>query len=286
MIIFVYAVLCLIWGSTWIAIKLGLSDAPPLYSSGIRFAIAATFLYSVVLARKLQIPGKLSDILKLGYPGIFMFGASYAFVYSSELYISSALTAVLFASYPLFVAFLSIWILPDERLRPLGWTGLAMGLVGIIIISYDSLQTSDDIFLGTLLALCGSLVAAYGMLIHKQRFNKVNIFVSTSIQMTFGCIPLILAAFIFEDISQFQITTTSVGSILYLAVFGTIVAFLGYFWLLKKITAVSASLIALITPVVAIFIGVFFFSEALSVKIVIGTALILTGILLVNRKKL
>lgn len=285
MIIFVYVLLCLIWGSTWIAIKLGLGDAPPLYSSGIRFAIAAAILHAVVLVRHLQMPRQLSPLLKLAYPGLYMFGVSYALVYFSELHIDSALTAVLFASYPLFVASLSIWILPAERLRPLGWLGLVSGMVGIVIISYDSLQTSDDIFLGTILALSGSLAAAYGMVIHKQRFNTENIFVATSVQMTAGSILLILGAIIFEDINQFQVTATSVGSILYLSLLGSVVAFLGYFWLLKMIRAVSASLIALIAPVVAVFIGVFFFSESLSMSIVSGTVLILSGTLLVIRNK-
>jgi drug/metabolite transporter (DMT)-like permease len=265
------------------AIKIGLTDAPPLYAAAIRFIIAVTILYSIITAKDYPLPSGFAGFLKLGYPGIYMFGASYALVYFAEKYITSALTAVLFASFPIFVAFLSVWMLPSEKLSTRGWLGLVLGFAGIVVISYDSLQISRHIFLGTMLALGGSFAAAYGMLIHKKKFSQVNIFVATCVQMTIGGIPLVLAALAFEHPDRFTISYASVGSILYLAIMGTVVAFLGYYWLLKHIKAVQASLIAFITPLVAILIGVVFFTEALTVPIVIGTAMILSGILLVNR---
>jgi len=283
MSIFIYIILCLIWGSTWIAIKLGLSDAPPLYSSGIRFLVSVSILYLFVAFRKVSFPKSFKHFVRLGYPGLYMYGACYALVYFAELYINSALTAVLFASFPLFVALFSIWILPGEKLSTPGWLGLLLGFLGIVVISFDSLQTSSDIFKGTLLALGSSLTAAYGMVLHKQKFSKENIFTATSVQMTLGGVPLVFAAIIFEKWSDLNFSAVSIGSILYLSVFGTVIAFLGYYWLLKRITAVQVSLIAFITPIVAIFIGVLFFSESLTVLILIGTLMILSGIMLVNR---
>ena len=281
--IFIYVILCLIWGSTWIAIKLGLADAPPLYSSGIRFLVSVSILYLFVTFRKDTFPKTFKHFINLGYPGIYMYGACYALVYFAELYINSALTAVLFASFPLFVALFSIWILPGEKLSIPGWLGLFLGFLGIVVISFDSLQTSPGIFKGTVLALGSSLTAAYGMVLHKRKFSNENIFTATSVQMTLGGVPLILAAIIFERWSDLNLTAVSIGSILYLSVFGTVIAFLGYYWLLKRITAVQVSLIAFITPLVAIFIGVLFFSESLTVLILVGTLMILSGVMLVNR---
>ena len=145
------------------------------------------------------------------------------------------------------------------------------------------MQASGNIFLGTALGLAGSATAAYGVLIHRRDFSSENIFVATSVQMTLGGIPLLLGAFLFEKWSRFEISYASVGSILYLSIIGTVVAFLGYFWLLKRTTAIQVSLIAFITPVVAIIIGVLFFSESLGVPIFVGAAMILSGIALVNR---
>ncbi|MDH4157512.1 MAG: DMT family transporter, partial [candidate division Zixibacteria bacterium] len=231
-----------------------------------------------------RLPGTFRGFLTLGYPGLYMFGASYALIYFAEQHISSALTSVLFAAYPLMIAFLSIWVLSHEKLRRVGWLGLALGLLGIVVISYDSLQTSSDIFLGTVLALAGTLAAAWGLVIHKRKFSGENVFVATSVQMTVGGVPLILAALVFERWSDFVISPISIGSIVYLTLLGTVVAFVGYYWLLKRITAVRASLIAFITPLVAIFIGVIFFSESLTVLVAIGAVMILSGILLVSRK--
>ena len=95
---------------------------------------------------------------------------------------------------------------------------------------------------------------------------------------------MFLGALLFENASDFIVSTESVGSILYLAVFGSVIAFLCYYWLLARARAVTVSLIAFITPLVAIFIGVMFFEESLSLRIAIGAVLILSGIVLVERR--
>jgi drug/metabolite transporter (DMT)-like permease len=162
--------------------------------------------------------------------------------------------------------------------------GLICGLFGVILISIDSLQTSHDLFLGTLLSLAGTFAAAYGMILHKKRFSRENIFVAATVQVFCGGLILVPAALIFESWSNLIFSLESVVSIVYLAVFGSVIAFLGYYWLLARTRAVTVSLIAFITPLVAIFIGVLFFSESLSLLIILGTILILSGILLVERK--
>lgn len=122
------------------------------------------------------------------------------------------------------------------------------------------------------------------MVLHKKRFADKNIYVSVTVQMICGGVFLVLGALVFEHWSDFVVSTESIGSIIYLAVFGSVVAFLGYYWLLARTRAVTVSLIAFITPLVAIFIGVLFFSENLSLLIAFGTVLILSGILLVERR--
>lgn len=282
----VYVLLCLIWGSTWIAIKIGLTAAPPLQTASIRFMLAMLVLTAIVYIRRLAYPNTLRAWLRIGYPGIWMYGANYALIYFAQVYISSSLTAVLFASFPFWVAALSTFRLNEHRVSALGWVGIAFGFCGVVLISYDQLKSSEDLFLGTILALVATFSAAHGLIIHKKYHSKVNIVVSASIQMLCGGVLVLIAAVIFEDWADFHISPASVGSILYLAFMGTIVAFLSYYWLLARMTAVSASLIAFITPVVAIFIGVLFFGETLSIPIIIGTTLILSGVALsIERRK-
>jgi drug/metabolite transporter (DMT)-like permease len=281
---FVFFLLCVIWGSTWMAIKIGLSQAPPLYAASIRFVIAVLILTLIVRLRKLKYPKGFRNFLALGYPGIFMYCGSYAFVYFAERHISSAMTAVLFGAFPFFVALLSHSQLKAETIRGKAWIGLAFGFLGVALISYDSLQTSGQLFEGTLLTIAGALAAAYGLIVHKKKFGDVNIYVAANVQMLVGGVLLVLGALLFEDWRDFKVSPESVGSILYLAVFGTVVAFLGYYWLLTHTKAVTVSLIAFITPVVAILIGVLFFGESLSAMIFLGAAMILSGIVLVVRR--
>ncbi len=264
-------------------IKIGLSDAPPLYAASLRFALAVAILYAIILLKRYSFPKDVWETLKLAYPGLYMYGASYALIYFAEQYISSALTSVLFTSFPLFVAFLSIWMLKAERLRWAAWLGLGLGFFGIVVISYDSFQASGNLFLGSILTLGGSLMAAYGMLIHKKHFAGQNIVVAATVQMTLGGIPLLAAALLFERWSHFSLTPASVGSILYLAIIGTVIAFVAYYWLLSHTKAIIVSLIAFITPIVAVVLG-FFWGESLPICTLAGTIMILTGILLVVRR--
>ncbi|MCB2231068.1 EamA family transporter [bacterium] len=277
---FVYVLLCLIWGSTWIAIKIGLSAAPPLQTASLRFMLAVSILTAIVILRKYPYPDGWRTWVKVGYPGVWMYGIHYALIYFAQLHISSSLTAVLFASFPFFVAILSTLRLHETPVTRLGWCGIAVGFGGVVLISYEQLATSGDLFLGTVLALAATYAAAHGLVLHKKYHARENIVVTSSIQMLFGGVPVLIAALLFESWSDFHVSAESVGSIVYLAVMGTVVAFLSYYWLLARMTAVSASLTAFITPLVAIFIGVLFFAESLSIPIIAGATLILSGVAL------
>ena len=126
----VYIVLCLIWGSTWLAIKIGLSQAPPFTTAALRFVVATVTLSIICSLRQYSFPRDLKTLLRLGYPGFYMYGLSYALVYAAEQYIYSATAAVLFASYPFFVAALSWWMYRTERLSLIAWVGMALGFLG------------------------------------------------------------------------------------------------------------------------------------------------------------
>ncbi|MFQ6008708.1 MAG: DMT family transporter [Candidatus Zixiibacteriota bacterium] len=278
-----FALLCLIWGSTWMGIKIGLTDAPPLSGASVRFALAVVILLAIVRYKRYSLPEGFGPKLRLAYPGLYIYSGSYALIYLAEQYISSALMAVLFASFPLFVAFLSIWILKTERLSLAAWLGLGLGFVGVVVISYNSFQSSQHLFVGTLLALGGALSAAYGSLLQKKHFSGENVFVATAIQMTLGLFPLLILSIVFDQWSNFAVTAASIGSIIYLGIFGTVIAFVAYYWLLSHTEVVNVSLIAFITPVVAILIGILF-GESLAFRAIIGAALILVGVVLVIRK--
>jgi len=203
MTVFVYILLCLIWGSTWKAIQLGLADAPPLWSAAIRFWLAIVILFVILKVRRLKLPTSLRELWLHGVPGFLMYGVSYACVYTAERFISSSLTAVLFACFPALVALMSHLLLPGDKLRGLGWAGLALGLAGVVVVSWESLEASGSLFLGSLLAVGAPLASATGVVLYKRNLAKTDIVVSATTQMLFGGAFLTLGALLSEPISGF-----------------------------------------------------------------------------------
>jgi len=266
------------------AIKVGLEDSPPLWSAGLRFVIAGLMVLVISRFRSAKFPRSWKELGKVAIPGIFMYGLSYMLVYRSEVYIDSALTAVLFASFPFFVAGISHFMLREESLNLWGWVGLVIGFLGTAVVSYDSLLQSRFVFLGTLLVLLAAAASAYGTVYIRARLKEYDIAVMASIQMILGALIIVLTAFIFEPLNAFRITFKSVTALFYLAVFGTVVAFLGYYWLLKRLRAIIVSQIGFITPIIALMLGYFFMSERLSFRAGIGSLLILAGVFLVVRR--
>ncbi len=281
---FIYTLLCLIWGSTWLAIKIGLDDASPFWSAAWRFIIAALLMIAINHFRGEKYPRDRREILRIAFPGLFLYGASYLLVYWAEVYIDSALTAVIYASMPFFVAALGVMMIPEEKLSRVGWLGLVIGFAGILLVFRESLGRTHFILFGTIISGLASLGSAYGSVYIRKYLRQYSISMMASLQMTLGALMLLLTALLFEPFDQFKITGKSVFSLLYLIIFGTVVAFSGYYWLLKRIKVVTVSLIAFITPILAILLGVFFRQETFTWPVALGTILILGGILLVIKK--
>lgn len=175
MTLFVYILLYLLWGSTWLAIKVGLGEAPPFTTAAIRFLIATGVLWGISLVRGYKYPRDFRELIRIGYPGIFMYGMSYALVYFGQQYVNSATSAVLFGSYPFFVAALSWYRYRSEKLSRTAWIGMAVGFVGVLTISYDSLQTSGDLFLGTVLVVAAMVAICIGLLVAGESLTPLII---------------------------------------------------------------------------------------------------------------
>jgi drug/metabolite transporter (DMT)-like permease len=277
-----YAVICLIWGSTWIAIKIGLDDAPPLTTLALRFILAGLILNAICLIKKIPYPKSKSELLHLAIPGLFTYTLNYIIVYYSEVYIESALTAILYASMPFYAAVMSIWLLPGEKqLNVKGWFAMGMAMVGIVIISGEAYSISGDLLLGTLLALGASLSATFGTILLKRAHAKSNLFMALTIQLTVGTIPMIIGALLFDNWSDFAVTDKSIGSIIYLAIFGTVIAFSVYYWLIPRLNAIFLLMSTFIIPIIATLIGVIGFGEQITLSMYSGAALVLSSVLVV-----
>ncbi|MBS1789584.1 MAG: EamA family transporter [Acidobacteria bacterium] len=283
----VWLLLCLIWGSTWIFIKLGLDDWPPFTFAGLRFLLATLILWLIVLARGDKLPSTRRDWLLIAWLGVTSFSLNYGLIFWGENRIPSGLTAVLQATIPAIGLVMAHFFLPNERITAAKLVGVALGFVGVAVIFADQMNIAGPSALwGCAAIIVSAFVVAYANVLVKLRSGHLQITSMVAGQMTFGFIPLLTVGWIFEG-GPFRLrwTLQAVTSLLYLAVVGSVVAFLLYFWLVKKIDVTKTMLISLVTPVVALVIGWLVRGEGMSWRLALGSAAILSGISMVVLKR-
>ena len=282
-VVLLTALLCLIWGSTWVVIKSGLDDLPALGSAAARFTLAAACM-SILCAFLARREGGARPTLGLTLAlGSLNFAASYGIVYWTEARLPSALVSVLWAVYPMLQALLGHLVLPGERLARAQALGFGLGFLGVASLFATDLRGlgPEAIPAGAVL-LVSPLVSAFGTTIVKRHGAGTSSMLLNRNGMWVGAVLLWLAALAGHDVS-FRWTGSAVFSLVYLALFGTVTAFGLYFWLLRHTPANRMSVIAYVTPGVAILLGLVLRHEPVGVWTVAGLALILLGVTLVHR---
>ena len=273
-----YALLVLIWSSTWVAIKIGLEDAPALLGAGIRFAAAGVLLlgFAALRRRPLKTDRTLAVIL-----GLLPFAFCYGLVYWGEQYIPSGLTAVLFGVMPLYTAILAALLLHDEPLRARLLAGVALALAGLALAFVESLElgSEDRAAIGAAAVVLSPLGAALGNIALKRRGAKLDAIVLNGWGMLVGGALLLAGSAASEDWGDAVWGANAIGSILYLAVVGSAVAFVVLTILLREMSAQASSFIALMIPFGALIFGAVLYDEAITGRAVAGAALVVAGLL-------
>lgn len=282
----VISILSLIWSSTWLVIKIGLQTLPPFLSAGWRFLLAFLCLGAFAIALKLKFPRDLrSHLFFIGF-SIINFSASYAIVYWSEQYINSGLTSVLFAVMPFYVAMFSIKLLPSEQITLKKVLGITVGFSGVILIFSDQLHFSHPLAIYAMSAvLISPAFTALGTIIGKKARLTYHPVTLNALPLLYTGISLMILHALFENTNPVTYTAMGIFSIIYLAVLGTAIAFVLYFWLLKTTSAVLMSLITFITPPLALLWGWLILGEAITLRLVLGMLVIFSGIAIVRRSR-
>jgi drug/metabolite transporter (DMT)-like permease len=278
-----YAAVCFIWGSTWLAIKLGLDGVPPLAGAGFRFALAGLIFLVLILSKKLSLRLSVASLRLIAMVGGLNFGLSYGCVYWSELTVSSGLASVLFCVYPFFVALLAhYWF----DLESLGWRkilGIGFGFAGIVVIYADEIQASTGSLQGMLAMLVATLASSISLVYLKKYGWELNTLVLNFYSMLLGATLLLLTSRVLEHGQGIHWTGKNLSALVYLSVFGSVVAFTIYFYLLKHLKATQMSFVTFIYPILALLLGAWFLHERLSRMLVVGAAMVLAGIFISNR---
>jgi drug/metabolite transporter (DMT)-like permease len=278
--------LCLVWSSTWLAIKVGLRDLPPLSFVAIRFLIAIIVLIAVSIGRARLLPLRGSDYTVLAITGVLMFGVNYTLLFWAELYVSSGLAAVLQATIPIFGMIFAHWMLPDEPLRLQKLAGAIIAIGGVTVICGRLLGFNGPLaFWGGVGVVSGAASAAYANVLVKSRSIQLAPAMLAAWQMLFGIAPLLLLGFAVDgNPVRFHWTAMSIFCLLYLAIIGSALTFLLLYWLLPRMTVAKLQAISLVTPPGAVILGWSLGGETFPISSLFGAALVLAGVWMIFRR--
>jgi drug/metabolite transporter (DMT)-like permease len=275
---FLYALMCLIWGSTWLAIKLGLDGVPPFLGAGLRFVLSALIVGAVLVARRQPIRLTRDDRICIVSLGVLVFWFNYAAVYWAEMRISSGLTAVLFSTMPLTTALLSRFWMRSETIGGGRLSGIVIGMAGTLLLFWPDDRLGPSQVAGMLAALFASTCSSISLVILKRHGGKSDPFVLNVFAMGLGAVCLLSMSAMVERSIPVVWTQSNIVALVYLAVFGSVIAFSLYYRLLKAMDATVVSLSTLIIPIIALVLGRVFLGEVITPLAVAGVTTILAGV--------
>ena len=278
-----YAILCFIWGSTWLAIRIGLESLTPIFSAGLRFTVASIFIYLLMKIKNIPLQTDRVSLYLYFMMGFFSFVIPFGLVYWAEQFVPSGMAAVLFAVYPFWVVIFSYIRMPGEFIGFYKIFGTLLGFGGIVIIFSDSFSGDLTSYLiGMFAVVLSGIMQAWIAVSIKKLGHHLHPLSMNFVPMVIAGISMLFIALFTEDLTTIQVDQNAVLSVLYLAFFGSVITFTSFYWLLKRINVVILSLIAFITPIVALILGYFIYNEDLSTRHFIGTTLVLTGVFWAN----
>ena len=283
-VVLAFAACCLIWGTTWLAIRIGLEGVPPFTGVALRFGLAALMVLGIALAKGVPLGRTARERWLWVVNGTLAFAGSYGIVYWSEQWVPSGLTAVLFATYPLFVAAFVHLILPGERVRPLELVGILGGFAGVGVIFSEDLRSlvGEGVPFAAAVMLGSPLVASIASVAMKRWGAGIHPLSLTAVPMAIGSALTGIVALFAERDATLVWSARSIGALLYLTVFGSVVTFTLYYWLLQRMPVKRLALIAYIIPVEAVLLGTLI-DEPFTPRILVGSALVVLGVALAVR---
>ena len=284
---FLYVITVLIWGSTWIAINYQLGDVPPEASIIYRFGLAALILFIYCRFKNLSLIFNIKQHLQFFLFGLTLFGCNYYFIYSAQQHINSALTSIAFSMIMFFnVINARIWF--KTKITQQTYVGAILGLIGIIVLFWPEINDTElgkETLLGLSLCLIGTLLASTGNMVSmKNKLMNLPMMQANAWGMFYGTLVMTIVLFAQGKSFSFSYTLPYISSLLYLSIFGSIIAFASYLTLLNSIGAHKASYTSVMFPAVAVVISTLVEGFSWNSYTVIGLLIIVAGNIVVLTK--
>ena len=283
-----FSIPVLIWGSTWLAIKYQLGVVDPLVSVSYRFLLAAVILFAYCSITGMNLKYSVKQHLHIALQGLLLFGVNYWLVYLAEVHLESGLVAVLFSTV-IFFNIINGAIFLKSRIRLNVLLSSFIGFAGIILVfkeelfgfTFSSVESSALLVAGlsVVIASLGNITSAY------NQKNKLPVIQTNTFGMLYGSLLMLLLALVTGKSFNFNFSFSYIGSLMYLAVFGSIIAFTSYLTLLGKIGADRAAYVMLVFPIIALILSTLFEAYVWDTYAIIGVILVTLGNFMVLKGK-
>lgn len=283
-VILAYLAVCIIWGSTYLVIRIGVSDLPPELFMGIRFVTAGILMMLFAKMKGLSFPD-IKDTGRIAIVGLFLLTGANGLVAYAEQWVHSSVTALILAGIPLFMALLELLLPNRKSLDYKGWLGLIIGFGGVALLMLSGSETGAVDVLGGVMIVVASLLWAIGSIYSKSFTPTGSVVSQIGIQMFAGGLGQCIAGILLGEVSRWQFTPKGIGAMLYLIFIGSLVGYGSYVYMLSKWPASKAGTFAYVNPVVAILLGSVILDEAITGSKILATIVILSGVLLVQMSK-
>ena len=278
-----FAAIYLVWGSTYLAIRYAVETIPPLVTAGIRHTVAGGILLAWAYARGYR--AKREHWVAGAIVGAFFFLIGHGTLHWAEQHVASGLAALLIATEPMFILVLA-WASGQQKTSRASALGLALGVVGVAILTGMEVSAKDASLVGMMVVLIGSAAWAAGVVISPKVKLPSDALARTAVPLVCGAVMLLASAGItgeFHGLHWSAISLKSILGLAYLIVFGSIVAFTSYTWLLQRCAPALVATHTYANPVVAVLLGWLLASEGLTMRVVVASIAILGAIVLIRR---
>jgi drug/metabolite transporter (DMT)-like permease len=281
-----WAAVCLFWGTTYLAIRIGVACFPPALFAGIRFAIAGSLFLLYLKWRGLALPRR-EEFRDLAIVGVALLVTANGLVVWAEQWVPSSLAALLVATLPFWVAGYEACLPGAVGLGLRKVIGIVIGFGGLVVLFAPELKASFDMayFKGVLALLFAPFSWAGGSIYSKYRPVKVHPLMAAAFQMIIAGSVLILIGAILGEFGRFSLSVRGVAALAYLIIFGSILGYGAFVYSLAKLPATKHSMYAYVNPVIAVILGWLVLDERLDWNVAFATALVLTGVVLVKSAK-
>ena len=283
-----FAIVCIVWGTTYLAIRVAVETIPPLLLTAIRFTIAGVVIYAFARMRGERAKLDRVTLFDLAIIGSLMVTVGNLAVVWAEQWVPSGMAALLVATAPFWMAILEAFRKSGERVDARGAIGMTTGFIGVAMLVMPhrgGAHVDMHVITGALVIQLGSLAWQYGSIRGKYTIKHVPLLTSAALQMLFGGVITGVIGLALGETSRFHVTPRTLGALAYLTVFGSILAYSAYVYALAHMRTTHSSLYAYVNPVVAVILGWLILNEPLTIVSIVAMCVILSGVALVQTSR-